>query len=159
MSTWPDGEAIVLGKPIKEWARSDEGMVDYSKCEFKRNVSNNDEYVIYDLGEYEFDPEVKETTYCNGVDLARVAGAVLYDKPYKGMNDYVAFNGDDYVRIFMHSFRDITTEDFVMYFCHILDGDIYISETNHHVFVKGRGYTQEEWEAAVDKLYSKSTRK
>ena len=36
------------------------------------------------------------------------------------------------------------------------DGDICISETNHHVFVKGRFCdTQEEWHAAVDELYSR----
>ena len=39
------------------------------------------------------------------------------------------------------------------------DGDIYISETNHHVFVKGRKYTQEEWEDAVEKLSKKYTKK
>ena len=157
MGKWTDGDAIVAGKTIREWTKSDEGLVDYSKCEFKKNVSNNKEYMIFDLGEFEHDPEVRKTVYCNGVDLARVAGCVHYDEPYKGMSYYAAVNGDDYVRIFMHSFKEITIEDFVMYFFRMLGGDIYISETNHHVFVKGRDSSEEEWKNAVEELYSRST--
>lgn len=155
MNTWVDGNAIIEGKTIREWAMSDNGLIDYEKCVFKHNVSNNDEYVIYDLGEYEYDPEVVQTTYCNGVDLARVAGSIRYNEPYKGMRYTTALNGDDYVRIFMNSFKGATIEDFVVYFFHLTEGDIYISETNHHVFVKGKNPTESVWKKAVDTLYQK----
>lgn len=46
-----------------------------------------------------------------------------------------------------------------MYFLQLLDGEIYISETNYHVFVKGRTYEREEWKEAVEELYSRETRK
>lgn len=155
MENWTDGNGIVNGKFIKDWVQSDEGMVDYSKCEFKRNVSNNEEYVIFDLGEYEYDPDVGQTTYRNGVDLARVVGAIQYDEPYKGMRYMTALEGDDYVRNFLYAFDDVTIDDFVLYFFHLLDGDIYISEINHHVFIKGKKPTEEEWQDAVEKFNSK----
>jgi len=159
MAEFEYGEVVVEGKQLKDWLKSDEGLVDYKRCKFGRNVSNKKGIIIYDLGEYEFDPQVGETTYHNGVDLARVAGAIKYGDPYKGMSLYTALNGDDYVRIFMGSFSEITIKDFVMYFLQLLDGDIYISETNYHVFVKGRTYDEEEWKAAVEELYSRETRK
>lgn len=155
MENFQYADVVVDGKKLSEWLKSDEGLVDYSKCEFSRNVSNTDDYIIYDLGEFEHDPTVKQTRYCNGVDLARVAGSVKYGEPYYGMRTVTAYNGDDYVRIFFNSFINATIQDFVTYFFRIIDGDIYISETNFHVFVKGRRSTQEEWEAAVDALYSK----
>ena len=157
MAEFRFGEVEVSGKKLKDWLMSDEGLVDYEKCEFKRNVSNKKGRCIFDLGEYEFDSSVGVTTYHNGVDLARVAGAVMYDEPYYGMRMVTALNGDDYVRIFKNSFTDATLEDFVLYFFKLLDGEIYISETNYHVFVKGRSEcTDEEWKATVDELYSRS---
>lgn len=159
MAEFEYAEIEVAGKKLKDWLKSDEGLVDYEKCEFGKNVSNTKGIVIYDLGEYEFDSNVAETTYCNGVDLARVAAAVKYGKAYKGMSLYTAINGDDYVRIFLNGFENPSTEDFVIYFYQLLDGDIYISETNYHVFVKGRTSTDEEWEAAVQELYSRQRRK
>ena len=79
------GEIVVNGKTLKDWLKSDEGLVNYKKCKFGHNVSNKKGIIIYDLGEYEFDAQVGEATYHNGVDLARVAGAIKYDEPYKGM--------------------------------------------------------------------------
>jgi len=151
-------DAIVDGKKIKDWMKSDEGLVDYEKCEFRKNVSNTKEFIIYDLGKYEYDPDVRQTVYCNGVDLARVAGCVKYGEQYDGMSIVTAFNGDDYVRIFFNTFENATIQDFIMYFFQVLDGDIYISETNYRVFVKGRSYTDEEWKEAVEKLTAKSRR-
>lgn len=148
-------DAVVDGKKIKDWMKSDEGMVDYEKCKFRKNVSNTERFVIYDLGEYEYDPDVRQTVYCNGVDLARVAACVKYGEQYDGMSLYTAINGDDYVRIFFNSFENATIQDFIMYYFRVLDGDIYISETNYRVFVKGRSYTDEEWRDAVDKLTAK----
>lgn len=149
---------VVDGKKIKDWMKSDEGLVDYKKCEFGKNVSNTEAFKIYDLGEYEYDPDVRQTVYCNGVDLARVAGCVKYGEKYDGMSLVTAFNGDDYVRIFFNSFENATIQDFIMHFFQVLDGDIYISETNYRVFVKGRSYTDEEWKEAVDKLKAKKRR-
>lgn len=149
-------DVVVDGKKMSEWLKSDENLVDYSKCKFGSDVSNSDAYVIYDLGEYEYDPTVVKTRYHNGVDLARVAGCIKYWKSYYGMSLITAMNGDDYVRIFYNTFADATIQDFVVYFFRIVDGDIYVSETNYHVFVKGRLCdTQEEWAAAVDALYAK----
>ena len=159
MAEFKFADAVVDGKKMSEWLKSDEGLVDYSKCEFGKNVSNSEDIGIYDLGEFEYDPDVRETRYCNGVDLARVAGCAKYNEPYYGMSVFTAFNGDDYVRIFYNSFRDVTIRDFVIYFFQMLDGDIYVSETNYHVFVKGRFYDEEEWHAAVDELYSRQTKK
>lgn len=156
METFRYAEAVVDGKKIKDWLKSDEGLVNYEACEFRKNVSNTKGIVIYDLGEYEYDPEVGETTYCNGVDLARVLGAVKYGVPYKGMSLYTALNGDDYVRIFYHDFRDATIQDIILGHLRLLDGDIYISETNYHVFVKGRIGTEEEQIAAIEELRSRA---
>lgn len=156
MENFKYADVVVDSKKLSEWLKSDEGLVDYSKCEFGKNVCNSEEYAIYDLGEYEHDPTVAETRYHNGIDLARVAGCIEYGEPYYGMSPVTALNGDDYVRIFYNSFRDATIQDFVVYFFRIMDGDIYISETNYHVFLKGRfPNTQEEWSAVVDALYAK----
>ena len=157
MNTWPDGNAVVAAKTINEWLKSDEELVDYSKCEFKKNVSNNEDYIIFDLGEYEHDPDVRQTIYRNGVDLARVVGCICFDEPYKGMRYMTAIEGDDYLHTFLRAFRNVSIDDFVLYFCHLLDGDIYISEENHHVFVKGRRGTEEDWKEAADELNSRST--
>lgn len=44
----------------------------------------------------------------------------------------------------------------MIYFLRLLDGDVYISETNYHVFAKGRlPKTKEEWHDAVEELYSR----
>jgi len=156
MANFEFANAVVDGKKISEWLKSDEGRVDYSKCEFGKNVCNSEDYIIYDLGEYEHNPRVMETHYHNGVDLARVAGCIKYSESYYGMSDITALNGDDYVNIFYESFRDITIRDFVIYFLRLLDGDVYISETNYHVFAKGRlPKTKEEWHDAVEELYSR----
>lgn len=149
-------DCVVEGKKISDWVKSDEGLVDYEKEEFGLNVSNSKDYVIFDLGEYEYDATVNVTRYHNGLDLARVAGSVKYHEPYGGMHPMTAINGDDYVRIFYNGFRDASIQDFVIYFFQLLDGDIYISEKNYHVYVKGREpVSQEEWEAAVHELYKK----
>lgn len=156
MESFKYANIVVDGKKLSEWLKSDEGLVDYSKCKFGHNVSNTENYIIYDLGEYEYDSTVVETRYCNGVDLARVAGCAKYHASYYNMSVVTALNGDDYVRIFYNSYRNATIQDFVLYFFRILDGDIYISETNHHVFVKGRFCeSDEEWRAAVEELSTK----
>lgn len=155
MAEFEYAEIEVAGKKLKDWLKSDEGLVDYSKCKFGKNVSNTEDFIIIDLGEYEYDPEVTQTTYCNGTDLARVAGCARYSEPYKGMSDFTAYNGDDYVRIFKNSFSDISMQDFVLYFFRLMDGVIYISDTNYHVFVRGREGSDEEWKAAVEELYSR----
>lgn len=147
---------VVEGKAIKDWMKSDEGLVDYDKCEFRKNVSNSEEIVILDLGEFEFDDEVRETRWHNGVDMARIAACVKYGEPYFGMSLVTAMNGDDYVRIFFRKFIGATIPEFILYFYRLVDGDIYISETNYHVFVKGRRGTVEEWEAAVEELSRKA---
>lgn len=159
MEKFEYADIVVDGKKLSEWLKSDEDLVDYSKCKFGKNVSKSENIAIYDLGKFEYDPTVAKTRYHNGIDLARVAGCIKYNACYYGMSLVTALNGDDYVRIFYNSFTDITIKDFVLYFFRILDGDIYISDTNYHVFVKGRFCdTEEEWHAAVDELYSRSTR-
>ncbi len=156
MAEFEYADIIVNDKKLSEWLKSDEGLVDYSKCKFKRNVSNSPDIVIFDLDEYEFDTNVGKTIYHNGVDLARVAACVEYGSPYKGMSFSTALNGDDYVRIFFNNFVGATVQDFILYFFKLLDGDIYISETNYHVFVKGRpATTDEEWKAAAETLSDK----
>lgn len=151
-------EVVVEGRKIRDWMKSDEGLVDYDKCEFRKNVSNSEEFLIYDLGEFEYDPDVRESRWCNGVDLARVAACIKYGRRYDGMGIVTAMDGDDYVRIFFNNFIGANLTDFIFYFYRVLDGDIYISETNYHVFVKGRRGTDEEWEAAVEALKNKSRR-
>lgn len=86
MGKFEYAEDVVEGKKLKDWLKSDEGLVDYEKCEFGNNVSNKKGIIIYDLGEFEHDPDVKETTYFNGVDMARVIAALKYGTPYKGMS-------------------------------------------------------------------------
>ena len=152
MAEFEYAEIVVDGKKLKDWLKSDEGLVNYEACKFGKNVSNTKGIVIYDLGEYEYDPEVVVTRYCNGVDLARVLGAIKYGKPYKGMSLFTALNGDDYVRIFYNSYRDVTIKDIILGHACLLDGEVYISETNYHVFVKGRIGTQEERAAAANEL-------
>ena len=68
-------------------------------------------------------------------------------------------HGDDYARIFFNAFRDVTIKDFVLYFFKLLDGDIYVSHTSYKVYAKGRVPSgDEEWKAAVEDLYNRSTR-
>lgn len=160
MDNFPYADIVVDGKPLKDWLKSDEGLVDYKKCEFRHNVSTSPDIIIYDLGEYEHDPSVGITHYHNGVDLARVAGCILYKEPYKGMSPITALNGSDYVNVVYGSFKDATTQDFIVYYVHLLNGDIYISDTNYHVFLKGRpADSEEEWKAVVDELYSRAWKK
>ena len=156
MDKFKYAEIEVDGKKLKDWLKSDEGLVNYEACEFRKNVSNTKGIVIYDLGEYEYDPEVGITKYCNGVDLARVLGAVEYGEPYKGMRLVTALNGDDYVRIFYNTYTDVTIKDIVLGHLRLLDGDVYISETNYHVFAKGRIGTKEEFNAAIEELRSRA---
>lgn len=156
MDNFKYAEIEVDGKKLKDWLKSDEGLVNYDACKFKANVSNTKGIVIYDLGEYEYDSQVGITTYCNGVDLARVLGAVEYDEPYKGMRLVTALNGDDYVRIFYNAFTDVTIQDVILGHFHLLDGEVYISETNYHVFVKGRRGSKEELDAAIEELRSRA---
>ena len=106
------------------------------------------------MGEYEHDPDVGETTYFNGVDMARVIAGLKYGAPYKGMSLYDALEGDSYLRNFAMWYPKLSVEDYVLYFFRLLDGDVYISETNYHVFVKGRTYEEDEWKAAVNELVS-----
>ena len=160
MENFKYANIVVDGKKLSEWLKSDEGLVDYSKCGFGKNVSNSENYVIFDLGEYEYDPSVKQTRYHNGVDLARVAACAKYSESYYNMSLVTAMDGDDYVRIFYNYFEDVTIKDFILYFFRMLEGNIYISETNFHVFVRGLSHvTQEEWRAAVDELYAKAKKK
>ena len=52
MAEFKFADAVVDGKKMSEWLKSDEGLVDYSKCEFGKNVSNSEDIGIYDLGEF-----------------------------------------------------------------------------------------------------------
>lgn len=137
---------VVDGKKIGEWLKSDEGLVAYDKCEFGANVSNSSEWIIYDLGMFYYDPFVAETRYHNGIDLARVAGvATSYrDESYDELSYKSAIDGDDYVTIFFNSVRDASIKDFIFRFFHVIEGDIYISETCNRVFVKGKKGTEDE---------------
>ena len=159
MAEFEYAEVEVEGKKLKDWLKSDEGLVKYEACEFGVNVSNTKGIVIFDMGEYEHDPDVGQTHYCNGVDLARVIGALKYGSPYKGMSMMTALEGDSYLRNFLYNFTEISIEDVIIYFFHLVDGDVYISETNYHVFVKGRTCSDEEWKAAVDNLYSRQRKR
>ena len=149
-------EIEVDGKKLKDWLKSDEGLVNYEACKFGKNVSNTKGIMIFDLGEYEYDSEVVETRYSNGVDLARVLGAWEYGEPYRGMRLVTALNGDDYVRIFFNNYADATTRDMILGHFRLLDGEVYISETNYHVFVKGRIGTEEERSVAIEELCSRA---
>lgn len=93
-----------------------------------------------------------ETRYHNGVDLTRVAGiATSYsDEDYDTIRNTTTLDGDLSVQIFFGQMRNSTIQDFVYLFFHVIDGDIYISETNHRVFVKGRTGTEEEIIAFVN---------
>lgn len=155
MAEFEYAEVEVEGKKIKDWLKSDEGLVDYEKCEFGKNVSKKKGIVIFDMGEYEHDPNVGDTTYFNGVDMARVIAGTKYGEPYKGMSMYYALEGDSYLRNFAMWYSELSVKDYVLYFFQLLDGDVYISETNYHVFVKGRTYEEDEWKAAVNELYSR----
>ena len=107
---------VVDGKTLSEWVMSDHGLVDYSKLKFGHNVSNTKGRVIFDLGEYEFDPDVRETVYQNGVDLARVAACARYHTEYKGMRFKTAIDGWDHMMSFLHGYRNATISDYVIYF-------------------------------------------
>ncbi|MBQ7926766.1 MAG: hypothetical protein IJ335_10810 [Lachnospiraceae bacterium] len=156
MKGYEYADCIADGKQIRDWVQSDQGMVDYEKSKFGVNVSKVKDYVIFDLGDYEYDDSVNVTKYHNGLDLSRVAGCIKYNTPYGGMKLITAINGDDYVRVFYGSFEEATIQDFVLYFLQLLDGDIYISDYNYRVYAKGRKPSgQEEWEAAVHALYEK----
>lgn len=153
-----DLNAVVDGKALSEWVMSDNGLVDYSRLKFGYNVSNTKGHVVIDLGEYEYDPDVRETAYRNGVDLARVSACARYGAAYKGMRYKTAIDGWDHLMSFLGGYRGATIEEYVLYFFKILDGEVYISETCHHVFVSGRACTtQEEWTAAVDAMAEKWT--
>lgn len=148
-------EEIVDGKPVKEWLQSDEGLVDYEKAGLLKNISASKEFIIGDLGEYYIDPSVGLTTWRNGVDLARVVACLKFKVPYNKMRFTTAMEGDDYVRSFFYGYPKAGIEDFIVYFFQLIDGDIYISETTHHVYVKGRNPNEEQWKAAVDVLATK----
>ena len=47
--------------------------IDYNNTNFFANVSTKDDLVVYYLGQFEEDPDVKETRYHNGLDLVRIA--------------------------------------------------------------------------------------
>ena len=158
MESTLDLNIVVDGKALSEWVMSDNGLVDYSKLRFGYNVSNTKGRVIFDLGEYEFDPDVRKTVYRNGVDLARVAACARYSAAYKGMHPKTAIDGWDHMMSFLGGYKGATIDEYVLYFFEILDGDIYISETCHHVFVSGRACrSQEEWTAAVNAMAPKWT--
>lgn len=159
MIEFKDADAVVDGKKIRDWAKSDEGLVDYSKSEFRRNVSNTKEFLIYDLGAYEYDPSVGETRYYNGLDLARVAAVAKFDEKYDGMSGYWALEGDDYVRLFYDAFEEPTIQEFLLYFFRMMPVDIYISEINYRVYLKVRECTKEEWDAMVQALFAKERNK
>ena len=148
---------IVEGKSLREWLKTDNGLVDYDKCEFGADVSNNSEWRIFDLGKFYHDPSVMKTRYHNGVDLARVAGvATSYrDEEYDNLSYKSALDGDDYVTIFFNQIENATIADFVFRFFHIIDGDIYISETCERVFVKGRRGSEEELMRFVESFNSR----
>lgn len=157
MGEFKYAEIEVDGKKLKDWLQSDEGLVDYSKTKARKNVSNTKGIVIYDLGDYVFDTDVRPQYYCNGVDLSKVAAVARYEVSYDGMSLKTALDGDDHARVFVNSFENPTVEDFVIYFFQLLEGDVYISETSYRVYVKGRIPADEaEWKAAVDELYSRN---
>ena len=154
MSEFKYENVIIEGQKLTDLLQSDEGMVDYSNCEFGKNVSTTKEYVIYHLGEYEYDSSVKPIYY-NGLDLSRIAACSKYHTPYGGMRLFTALEGDDYMRIFFNCYVGATIEEYIFYFFSLIDGDMYISKTNYHVYVKGRIGTKEEREKVIEILKEK----
>ncbi len=159
MKKFQYADVIVEGKPLGEWLQDDSGMVNYENKKFGRNVSLQKDLVIYDLGQFWYDPGVMETRYQNGVDLARVAACFYYGVPYHEVDDFEAINGDDLVRIFFNALEDVTMADFNLNFFKLLDGEIYISKNSHKVYVKGRIGTDEERQAAIDDYERRLKRK
>ncbi len=158
MENFKFADVIVEGKRIADYVKSDEGLVDYSIDEFLVNVSSSDEFIIYDLGEYLHDSRVGKTTYYEGLDLARVTACAQFHTTYHKMSFVTAMEGDDYTRVFFQSFRKPTIEDYIFYYFHLLDGDLYISNHNYHVYVKGRIGTEEERKETLDCLAQKCYR-
>ena len=151
-----DLDLVVDGKPLREWLKSDEGLVDYDRLECGRNVSNTESFIIYDLGLFCHDPDVGETHYHNGVDLARVTALIVMgayrDMSYDTVDLYAALEGDDYTRIFFNSVDNAMIADYVFRFYKLIDGDVYISDDCHHVFIKGRAGSSEERQAFANAL-------
>ena len=75
-----DLEEIVDGRPLREWLKSDEGMVDYDKLEFGHNVSNTEDYLIYDLGSVDRSAYLTEMPVKPAGDGFLVAAFVCYHK-------------------------------------------------------------------------------
>lgn len=154
MSEFKYANVTIDGHKLIDLLQSDKGMVDYSNCEFGKNVSTTKEYVIFHLGEYEYDSSVRPI-YHNGLDLSRIAACSKFHTPYGGMRLTTALEGDDYMRIFFNAYLGATIQDFIFYFFSLIDGDMYISETNYHVYVKGRIGTEEEREKFIEILSEK----
>ena len=154
MSEFQYADVEIEGRKLTDYLESDEGLVDYSKSEFGKNVSNTKEYVIFDLGEYEYDSTVKPIYY-NGLDLSRIAACSRYHTPYGGMRLFTALEGDDHMRIFFNSYVGATIQEFIFAFFSLIDGDMYISESSYHVYVKGRIGTKEEREEVIKVMTEK----
>jgi len=148
-------EVVVNGRKLVDWLMSDEGLVDYEKSEFGHNISNTEEWIIYDMGGYWFDPGVRDTIYEHGIDMARLAGAKYNYEPYDDMAAITPYDGYDVIKIFLGSFDKATVKDYILYHYKLIDGYAYISETSHHVYVKGRVGSKEEREAAYADLSSR----
>ncbi|MBE5963417.1 MAG: hypothetical protein IKL73_05560 [Lachnospiraceae bacterium] len=112
--------------------------IDYNNTNFFANVSTKDDLVVYYLGQFEEDPDVKETRYHNGLDLVRIAACSECHTPYNGMQLDYQYTGDDLVRIFYNHYENATIQDFIKRFFDLNDGDMYISSINNGVYVEGR---------------------
>ena len=145
-------------KYLVDYLIDDEQYIDPEKRDKKElflNISKNKDLVIYDLGPFWHDPSVNETTYINGVDLARVMGCLVFGRGYFLLDDYQALEGDDYFRIFLHSIKEFSIEKFVMYEFKLLNGNVYISKGDLNVHVSGRQAKDEaEWKEYVEKYFN-----
>lgn len=91
---------IIEGKSLAEWMKPDLDFIDYNNTTFFANVSTDNTFTVYYLGQYEYDPDVKDTTYHNGLDLARIAACSECHAPYNNMFADYPLTGDSLVRIF-----------------------------------------------------------
>lgn len=150
-------EIEIQGKKIIDYLIDDTNYIDKekrAKNEIFSNISNDENTIVWDIGPFWYNPSVVETTYFNGVDLARVIGSAEFGVPFNEVNDYEALEGDDYFRSYLHAAKSFSIESFVLYEYKLLDGNIYISKENLHVHISGRmAKDQDEWNEAVKKYF------
>lgn len=130
---------IIEGKSIAEWMKPDLDFIDYSNTTFFANVSTDKAFTVYYLGQYEYDPDVKDTTYHNGLDLARIAACSECHAPYNNMFADYPLTGDSLVRIFFNHYPNANIADYIERFFNLGDGDVFIGR-NLGIYVIGREF-------------------